>query len=88
MKVDLNFELFDLDGKPTAVGGKIISSFLMSETKGDAEKLFDWALSFNKLEVVEMDSADLNKFKDLIKNTERLSVLAKGPIIKYLHTLK
>jgi len=87
-KVNLNFELFDLNGKAISTAGKIVCGFLMSEMKGDAEKLYDWAITFSKGEEVSMDNSDFSKFKELIKLTERLSVMVKAPIIKYLEGVK
>lgn len=88
MKVDLNFELFDLDGKLINKANKLISGLFMSEMKGDAEKLFDWAISFHKGDVVEMDSSDIEKIKTLLTTTERMAVMVKAPILKYLQSLK
>lgn len=88
MKVDLNFDLIDLEGNKINTAGKMIAGLLMSELKGDAEKLFDWAMSFNSANAVEMDSSDLSKFKDLITKSERISTMVKAPIIKYLNTVK
>ncbi len=87
-KVNLNFDLVNLEGKVISTAGKIVCGFLMSEMKGDAEKLYDWSMTFNRGEEVSMDSSDFNKFKELLKSTERLSVMVKAPIIKYLETVK
>lgn len=87
-KVNLNFDLVNLEGKVVSTAGKIVCGFLMSEMKGDAEKLYDWSMTFNRGEEVSMDSSDFNKFKELLKSTERLSVMVKAPIIKYLETVK
>jgi len=88
IKIDLNFEMFDLENKSIGFANKLTAGLLMSEFKGDSEKLFDWAMSFNLVGVIEVDSADLNTLLELIKKTERMSVMAKGPIVKYLNTLK
>ena len=88
MKVDLNFDLVDLEGVLISKANKIIAGLLMSEMKGDSVKLFDWAVSFSKDGIVEMDAADLESFKSLLKTTERISVMAKAPIIKYINELK
>jgi len=89
IKIDLNFEILDLDGKKQGIANKMIAALLMSEfAKADAEKFFDWALSFNLVGITEVDSADLTKLHDLINSSERITVMAKAPIIKYLNTLK
>jgi hypothetical protein len=88
MKVDLNFEIFDLEGKVINSANKIIAGLLMSETKGDAEKLFDWGIKLFVNEVIEIDNSDFEKFKTLVKSSERIAVIAKAPILKYLQSLK
>jgi hypothetical protein len=87
-KVNLDFEIKDLNGNKIANAGELVAGFLMSEVKGDAVKFFDWAMLFNKKEVVSMDSSDLIKIKTLISETEKMTILAKAPIIKYLETIK
>ncbi len=88
MQVDLNFDLLGLDGVKVAVAGELVAGVLASQSKGDAIKLFDWAMSFYRKEVVTMDASDLIKLKEIISNAENVTVLAKSPILKYLETLK
>ena len=88
MKIDLNFELFDLNKMSVGFANKMVASLLMSEFKGDTIKLFDWAIAFNSAGFIEADEADLIKLTDLINTTDRMSIMAKGPVVKYLHTLK
>lgn len=88
MQVDLNFDLLGLDGKTAAVAGELIAGVLMSQSKGDSIKLFDWAMSFYKKEAVTMDASDLIKLKEIISNAENITVLAKAPILKYLDSIK
>lgn len=88
MQVDLNFDLFGLDNKKVAEAGELVAGILATQTKGDAIKLLDWALSFYKKEVVTMDASDLIKLKEIITNAENVTVLAKAPILKYLDTVK
>jgi hypothetical protein len=88
MQVDLNFDLLGLDGKTAAVAGELIAGVLMSQSKGDSIKLFDWAMSFYKKEAVTMDASDLIKLKEIISNAENVTVLAKAPILKYLDSVK
>lgn len=87
-KVDFNFELKGLNDEVIGHAGENIANLLISEVKGDAVKFFDWAMSFNKKQVVQMDESDLNKLKDLISNTERMPIVLKAPMLKYLNTLK
>lgn len=87
-EVNLNFELKGLNDEKIGMANELAASLLMSEIKGDAIKFFDWAMLFNKKEVVSMDDSDLNKFKDLFLTTEKLTVIAKAPILKYIEKLK
>jgi hypothetical protein len=88
IKIDLNFDLLDLNNTSLGLAGKMLAGLLMSEMKGDAIKLFDWAMSFNSTGIIEVDNADLVKLTDLINATDRMSIMAKGPIVRYLNTLK
>lgn len=87
-KVDLNFELKGLNGEVIGKANELTAGLLMSEVKGDAIKFFDWAMSFNKKEIVSMDESDLNKLKGLFLETEKLTIIAKAPILKYIEKLK
>jgi len=88
IKIDLNFEMFDLENRSIGFANKILAGFLMSEFKGDSVKLFDWAMSLNQTGIVELDNSDLESLLSVIKPTERVSVMAKAPIIKHLNSLK
>lgn len=86
--IDLNFELTDLANNVLGLASKTVAGLLMSELRGDAVKLFDWATELNTSGKITVDEADLNVFKEIIKSTERMSVIVKGPIMKHLNTLK
>jgi hypothetical protein len=86
--VNLDFPINDLDGREVGNAGTLMASILMSETKGDAIKLFDWAMSFHKKQDVSMDASDFSKFKGMLSENDKITVLAKGQILKYLDTLK
>ena len=87
-EVNLTFDLVGLDGTKVAKANELIAGILMSEVKGDAVKFFDWAVTFNKGKTVQMDASDLGKLRTLVETTEKLTILAKAPVIKYLDTLK
>jgi hypothetical protein len=87
-ELNLNFEIKDLNDNVIANAGQLLAGLLMSETKGDAVKFFDWAISLNKKEPIKLDSSDFTKIKDLVSGSEKLTVLAKAPILKYLETIK
>jgi type IV secretory pathway protease TraF len=87
MKIDLNFNLVDLDGKAieNANAGKLVANSLVQQTKGDALKFWDWALSLNKGEALDLDSSDQETFKNFVKDSEHFAIIAKAQI---LHKLK
>lgn len=93
--VDLNFELIGLNGESvknekqeSVTAGDLIAGLLISEVKGDAVKFFDWAMTFNKKQTVQMDNSDVKKLRDLVENSEKITVLVKAPVMNYLDSLK
>jgi hypothetical protein len=87
MKIDLNFNLAELDGKEikNANAGKIVANALVQQSKGDALKFWDWAVALNKGEVLDLDTSDQETFKSFVKDNEGLPILTKAQI---LHKLK
>lgn len=86
MKLDFNFNLIDLDGNQieNANAGKLLANTLVQQAKGDAVKYWEWALSLNKGEVIDLDSSDQETLKNFIKDSEALAVLAKGQLLQIL----
>jgi hypothetical protein len=86
MKVDLNFNLLDLDGNmiENANAGKVVANNLVQQTKGDALKFWEWALALNKGEALDLDSSDLETFTSFIKDNENFAIIAKAQILKVL----
>ena len=83
MKVDLNFDLSELDGTP-AQGinlGKIIAGSLVQQTKGDALKFWDWAVALNKGEALELDSSDQQTITTFVKENENLTIYVKAQFL-------
>jgi hypothetical protein len=83
MKVDLNFDLSDLDGTP-AQGynlGKIIAASLVQQTKGDALKYWDWAVALNKGEALELDLSDQETITNFVKENESLTIYVKAQFL-------
>ena len=87
MKIDLNFNLADLDGNAidNTNAGKLVAQTLVQQTKGDALKFWDWAVALNKGEVLDLDSSDQETFKNFVKDSETITIFAKAQI---LHKLK
>lgn len=86
--VNFNFELKDLNGNDIGNAGVLVAQILMGETKGDAIKCFDWAMSLNKKETISVDNSDLIKIKQLINDSEKLTLLAKAQFLRCLEALK
>jgi hypothetical protein len=86
MKLDFNFNLIDLDGNQieNANAGKLLANTLVQQAKGDAVKYWEWALSLNKGEILDLDSSDQETLKNFIKDSEALAVLAKGQLLQVL----
>ena len=83
MKIDLNFDLSELDGTP-AQGinlGKIIAGALVQQTKGDALKYWDWAVALNKGEALELDSSDQQTITTFVKENENLTIYVKAQFL-------
>jgi hypothetical protein len=86
MKIDLNFNLLDLDGNiiENANAGKVVANSLVQQSKGDALKFWEWALSLNKGKSLELDSSDLETFTSFVKDNENFAIIAKAQILKAL----
>jgi hypothetical protein len=83
MKIDLNFNLADLDGNAidNTNAGKLVAQTLVQQTKGDALKFWDWAVALNKGEVLDLDSSDQETFKNFVKDSETITIFAKAQIL-------
>lgn len=90
MKVDLNFYLKDLSGKPIqdAHAGQNVAQALASANQGNSIKLFDWATKFYNKKVVEMDDTDFEVLKSFIETSQFLTILSKGQLLNFLNSLK
>lgn len=86
-KIDLNFAINDLDGQEIGRANKLAAMAFISKRDGDPVKLFDWAMTINKQGTLEVDDSDFSTIKETIKNSEPLTVLVKGQILKYLSTI-
>ena len=83
MKLNFNFNLTDLDGKELegANAGKLLANTLIQQTKGDAVKYWEWALSLNKGDIRDLDSSDQETLKSFIKDSETITILAKAQFL-------
>lgn len=83
MKLDLNFNLLDLDGKEIegANAGKLLANQLVNQAKGDAVKFWELSLKLYKGEVIDLDTSDQALIKQFIKDSEQLPVLTKAQLL-------
>jgi hypothetical protein len=89
-KLDLNFNLKDLDGGEIAEAkvSKLLAGLLMSQKEGDAVKFFDWAVTLHKTGIIEVDSSDFSTIKKLVSdNKEYLTMIAKAQLLKHFDTI-
>jgi hypothetical protein len=86
MKLDFNFDLLGLDDQPIegANAGKLVAQALVTSTKGNALKMWEWALALNKGEVINLDSVDQETLKSFISDSETFTILAKAQLLKLL----
>lgn len=84
MKLDFNFSLLDLDGKEieNANAGKLLANTLIQQSKGDAVKLWEWALSLNKGDILDLDSSDQETLKNFVKDSENFAIIAKAQLLQ------
>jgi hypothetical protein len=84
MKLDFNFDLLGLDDQPIegANAGKLVAQALVTSTKGNALKLWEWALALNKGQVIDLDSVDQETLKSFISDSETFTILAKAQLLK------
>jgi len=90
--INLDFNFKDLSGKEIAGdgnnAGRLLANLLVTETKGEAIKMYDWALALYNKKPIQVDDADFNKIKDYIQNSEKMTLLSKAQLLKYLETVK
>lgn len=89
-RVDLNFEIKDLDGKAIEEAPKasrIIANALLQGQNEDPVKAMDWALSLAKNGQLDLDNSDYEKFKKTV-NEFKLPVITKAPVVKAINEAK
>ena len=88
MKLNVNFELFDLADKAFPdKASKYIAGILM-EHKGDPLKLFELAMNINKNDSIEVDTTDLKLIEEAVKANPQYNNMIKGAILKEIESQK
>ena len=84
MKLDFNKPILGLDDQaiPESNLGKLVANVITSNTKGDAIKLYDWGRTLYKGEVLDLDRADQDVLKNLIKDSDSITILTKAQALE------
>ena len=88
MKLNVNFEIFDLSDKKIPEKSSRFIAEMLLEYKGDTLKLYELALKINKNESIEIDTSDLKLIEEAIKENSRYTNLIKGAILKEIDSQK
>lgn len=85
MKLNLNYQIKDLTGKPidgeNANASKALAGALAGANKGNAIKLMDWALKFWACKIVELEKTDKEFLEAFVETCETLTALGKVSIL-------
>jgi len=85
---NFNKPLLDLEGNPLkdANGeinmGKALAQHLAQLSKGNAVKIFDWAITLNKKGVLTLDRTDARDLRRTIDNMDSITVLFKAQLLE------
>lgn len=88
MKLNLEFEIFDLKDKIIPEKSNRFIAEMLIEHKGDTLKLYELALKINKNESIEIDTSDLKLIEEAIEGNQRYTNLVKGAILKEIESQK
>lgn len=84
MKINLNFNLTNLEGKEIEGDnnvGKLVANLLASSSEGKAIKLFEWAMILYKGDELILDTTDKDFLYSFIDTSKQLTNLAKAQIM-------
>jgi acyl carrier protein len=88
MKLNVNFEIFDLNDKAVPEKASRFIAEMLLEHKGDSLKLYELAIKINKNESIEIDTTDLKLIEDAVKGNPKYTNLVKGAILKEIESQK
>lgn len=88
--INLNAQFTELDGTEIAGAsmGKILANVIVQQSKGDAVKLYGWALDLSKGNHVSIDKSDYDTLKTFVKESEALPILSKAQILNIINEAK
>jgi len=72
--------MVDQEGRPVTLAN-ILANILAGQSKGQALKVWAWALDLHKTNQLSVDDVDLKFIKDVIENSETTSILAKAQLL-------
>lgn len=88
-KINLNFPLVDLSGRPLKESNdevftlsKVLATALARHNEGDAIKNMEWARKLYNSEDLLLDKSDFITLKEFVKNNKGLTSLEEGPILE------
>lgn len=86
MKLNLNKAVVGLDGAEIDGTnlGKVVAQVIASDNKGDAVKKWYWATKLYGGEEIDLSPEDEQEFKDMVKSSEVLTVMAKAQVLASL----
>ena len=90
MKLDFNLPLTNLkdeimknpDGSTVNLNELLGNALVSTTGKENIIKVFDWALTLQKTGILDLDRADQDTLIKMIKDSDNLSVLSKGRLLK------
>ena len=86
--LDFNFQLLQLNGREAGHAGECLGNCLVSQSRGEALKFYDWAVRLSKKEPLIVDQTDCKKIREFIEGTDSMTILAKGQLLHYMDSVK
>ena len=83
MKLDFNFDLKGLDGEAIegVNAGILLATNMAGSNKGNALKMWEWAVTLHKKEIIDLDTVDQGSLKSFIEDHDQFTNLAKAQLL-------
>jgi len=95
MKLNFNKALTYLDGEAykdeknePLLMNKVLANNLIKLTTGDPLKLYDWAVALYKTGILDLDRADQEQLKSIIKGFTDMYIIAKAQMFEVFEKLE